>query len=326
VRRCSSSCMLGFGLVLVLALALLIWGIVLMAADPSERLVFALGWASVVAALGLWCLGGLLSSSRREIGVQVEGLLSPVNERLQHISVLLNQVSEQQLISERAKAIAFREKEREALRRAIREDMAQKDWDAAVILANEIETVFGYAQEADQFRAEIQSQRNAEVRRLVADGAEVIDRYCKAEAWTQAMREAERLARMFPFDDQAVRLVQEVENRRQLLKEQLLTNWNDAVTRHDVDGSIDILKRLDLYLTPEEATGMQDTARQVFKDKLLMLGQQFTLAVKHHNWQDAIRLGETISSEFPNSRMAVEVREKMDLLKQRATELALPRV
>ena len=318
--------MIGFGIVLALAMALLIWGIVIMSNAPSERLIFALGAVSVVLVAALWVLACAVTGSQRVTGDQAERLLTPVNERLQHMSMLLNQVSEQQLISERAKAIAFRENEREALRRAIHEEMTRKDWDAAVILANDIEAVFGYAQEADQFRAEIQTQRNAEVRRLVSDGAAVIDRYCKAEAWTQAMREAERLGKLFPFDEQASRLTQDVEDRRQQFKRELLGNWNDAVTRHDVDGSIDILKRLDYYLTPDEAASMQETARQVFKDKLLMLGQQFTLAVKHHNWQDAIRLGETIASEFPNSRMATEVREKMDLLKERASLLALPKV
>lgn len=322
----SSPWMVGFGIVLALAVALLVWGIVILSRNSGDRLVFALGAVSVLAVLALWLLAGVLVASRRDATGQAESVLAPVNERLQHISVLLNQVSEQQLISERAKAIAFRMSERDALRRAIREEMTRKDWDAALTLVQDIETAFGYAQEADQFRAEIQTQRNAEVRKLVSDGAAVIDRYCKAEAWTQAMREAERLGKLFPHDEQASQLTAEVENRRQQFKKQLLSDWNDAVTRHDVDGSIDILKRLDFYLTPDEAAGMQEKARQVFKDKLLMLGQQFTLAVKHRNWQDAIRLGETISGEFPNSRMAAEVREKMGLLKQQASELVLPTV
>jgi hypothetical protein len=101
----------------------------------------------------------------------------------------------------------------------------------------------------------------------------------------------------------------------------LLDSYNDAVSRHDVDGSIEILKKLDAYLTPAEAETMQESARQVFKDKLLLLGQQFTLSVRDHNWNEAIRLGESIVKEFPNSRMAQEVRDKMDLLRQRAGEM-----
>jgi hypothetical protein len=124
----------------------------------------------------------------------------------------------------------------------------------------------------------------------------------------------------FPWDPQAQNLPAEIENRRQGHKKQLLDSWHDAVNRHDVDGSIEILKKLDLYLTPAEAESMQETARQVFKDKLLLLGQQFTLAVRDHRWHEAIELGETIAREFPNSRMAEEVREKMGLLRERASE------
>jgi outer membrane protein assembly factor BamD (BamD/ComL family) len=32
-------------------------------------------------------------------------------------------------------------------------------------------------------------------------------------------------------------------------------------------------------------------------------------------------VGDTIVKEFPNSRMATEVRDKMELLKQRASEM-----
>ncbi|MGE5612075.1 MAG: hypothetical protein ACM359_22700, partial [Bacillota bacterium] len=218
-------------------------------------------------------------------------------------------------------AIAFRENEREALRRAIREETAKNDWESALVLAGQIETVFGYKQEADRIREEIRVQREMEVRKQVNEGLVVIDRHCRAEQWTLALHEAERLMTAFPDDAQAQRLPQEIEARRQNLKKQLLQAWNEAVDRHDIDGSIEVLKQLDNYLTPAEAQSIQEQARQVFKDKLLLLGQQFTMAVKNHGWAEAIRLGESIMAEFPNSRMAQEVKEKMDLLRQKA---ALP--
>jgi outer membrane protein assembly factor BamD (BamD/ComL family) len=46
---------------------------------------------------------------------------------------------------------------------------------------------------------------------------------------------------------------------------------------------------------------------------------QFSLAVQDHKWAEAVRLGESIIAEFPNSRMAQEVTEKMDALRKRAT-------
>jgi len=85
------------------------------------------------------------------------------------------------------------------------------------------------------------------------------------------------------------RLPAEIESRRVTHKRQLLDSWHDAVHRHDVDGSIEILKRLDLYLTPAEADSMQETARGVFKEKLSNLRTQFAIAVQDKAWNEAIK-------------------------------------
>jgi hypothetical protein len=58
----------------------------------------------------------------------------------------------------------------------------------------------------------------------------------------------------------------------------------------------------------------------VFKEKLNLLSKQFSDAVRDHKWIDAMRVGESISREFPNTRIAQEVREKMETLRQRANE------
>jgi hypothetical protein len=124
----------------------------------------------------------------------------------------------------------------------------------------------------------------------------------------------------FPDNEQVRNLPVEIETRRQNHKRQLMASWTDAVARHDVDGSIEILKQLDTYLTPSEAESMQETARSVFKEKLANLGKQFSQAVQDHRWVEAIRTGEQVMREFPNSRIAQEVRENMDSLRQRAGE------
>jgi hypothetical protein len=97
-----------------------------------------------------------------------------------------------------------------------------------------------------------------------------------------------------------------------------MDTWNEAVEKHDVDGSIEILKHLDMYLTPAEAEGMQEKARSVFKEKIGLLRMQFTMAVQDKRWAEAIRLGDSIMAEFPNTRMAQEVRDMMEMLRQRA--------
>ena len=127
---------------------------------------------------------------------------------------------------------------------------------------------------------------------------------------------------LFPDNEQVRNLPHEIDSRRQAHKKQLTQNWHEAVARHDNDGSIEILKQLDPYLTPAEAETMQETVRGVFKEKLNNTGAQFATAVKEQRWAEAIRIGETISKEFPNSRIAQEVRENMETLKKRAAEPA----
>ena len=281
--------------------------------------VIAIGVLALVVASVTWPLSEALSSERHSTGTDPAGMKA-VLDRLEQMSVLMNSISEQQLLSDRAKAIAFREKDRDALRHAIQEEMSKSDWDAAMVLANEIESQFGYRTEAERFREEIRARRQDAVRRQIQEVVAVIDRHTRSEQWNGALREAERLMSMFPDNEQVKNLPVEIDARRQAHKKQLLDSWNDAVTRHDVDGSIEILKQLDTYLTPAEAEGMQETARQVFKEKLNLLSRQFADSVRDHNWLDAIRIGEAISREFPNTRIAQEVREKMDTLRQRANE------
>src|SRR5687767_13496952 len=159
-----------YPVVLVFAVVLLGWGIYVMAQDSRDRGVFLAGAVSVVAVLLVWFLNINLSAMRQTQWDTLQTNLAPVNERLQHLSVLVNQISEQQLISERAKAIAFRGTEREALRRAIREEMHQKDWDAALRLVDDMEAAFGYKQEADQLREEINVERESDVRKAIVEG------------------------------------------------------------------------------------------------------------------------------------------------------------
>jgi hypothetical protein len=261
---------------------------------------------------------------RRLDSASAEKLVHPILERLDQMSILMNLMSEQQLLSDRAKSVAFREKDREAVRRAIQEDLAKGDFEGASTLADDVEKSFGYRAEADHYRNDIAAKQQDVVRKQINEVVSIIDRHTRSEQWNGALREAERLLSMFPDNEQVKNLPHEIDARRQAHKKQLLTSWNDAVARHDVDGSIEILKQLDAYLTPAEAESMQETARGVFKEKLTALGSQFATQVRDQNWNEAIKTGEQIMRDFPNTRAAQEVREKMDLLKQRATTPAAP--
>ena len=75
---------------------------------------------------------------------------------------------------------------------------------------------------------------------------------------------------------------------------------------------------MDNYLTPTEAAALEESARDVFRARLHNMGVQFSLFVTEQAWHKALKLGKEIIREYPNSRMAEEVRQKIDTLKQRA--------
>lgn len=290
------------------------------ATSGQDWLMLAAGALSLVLVTSAWAVAVALTPQPAD-RTHLDSRLDTLSQRMHQMTELLARIGEQQLISDRAKAIAYREKDRDALRRAIQEEINRGDWDAAMRLADDMEAGFGYRAEAARFRDEIRARRQEQVRRQIQDVVDVIDRHTRGEQWSAALREAERLSQQFPDSDQVRNLPQEIDRRRQDHKNRLLQSWREAVDRHDVDGSIEILKQLDAYLTPAEATGMEEGVRQVFKEKREQLSKQFGEAVTGHRWLDAIRIGEGIVREFPESRMAQEVKEKMPLLRQRAAEL-----
>src|SRR5213076_122469 len=127
----------------------------------------------------------------------------------------------------------------------------------------------------------------------------VIDRLTRTEKWQEAHREAERLKSVFPNDEQVRHLPQEIETRRQQHKQQLIESLHAAVARDDTDGGIEIVKKLDLYLTPAEAEKLQDEVRGVFKKKLENLRTRFSILQRDRNDAEAYKVAEEIVRDFP---------------------------
>lgn len=288
----------------------------------GDWILLAVGAAIVALVLVTWAIVKALDGMRESTDAALDQLNALLKERAQEFSLTLNQVSEQQLISDRGKAVAFRAKDRDALRRAIQEEMTNKDWEAALALADDMERVFGYKHEADRLREDIESRRNETLRRQINEAAANVERHCRGEDWESALREAERIAATWPNDAAARDLPQQVKNRRQQEKRQLLESLREAQERNDYDGGWEIIKRLDLYLTPSEAATIQEDARNILRGKLHQLGEQFKAAVHEQRNADVTRIGEQIMQQFPNSRMAQEVREMLPALQQRSAEPA----
>jgi outer membrane protein assembly factor BamD (BamD/ComL family) len=313
-------CWIWFGVASAFSAAVLAVGIVLAILHPHDSWVMVgAGCVCMVAVAVTWPLCASVRDNRLESS---EKFLHPLTDRLDQLAILLNLMSEQQLLSDRAISIAYREKDRDALRRAVHEEMGRHDWDAALSLVDEMERAFSNKAETQRLRKEIADTRQDLVRKQINEVVQLIDKHTRAEQWNAAIREADKLIQLFPDSEQVRNLPHEIDSRRLAHKKQLVQNWHEAVARHDNDGSIEILKLLDPYLTPAEAETMQETVRSVFKEKLNNLGAQFATAVKEQRWAEAIRVGEMITKEFPNVRIAQEVRESMETLKKRASEPA----
>lgn len=312
--------------VVFLLLAAAIFGAgIYLAVQQKGFAMLAAGAASVVAVLVTWPLAAAMAQGRAAEARLQQELATTLTERLQQMAVLLNVITEQQMLSDRAKQVAFRDKDREALRRAIKEDLARKDFEAALVLVDEMERIFGYRQEAAAYRHEINNYRQEVLRREIVSAGQQIETFCRQEKWSEALREAERMATVYPGNEQVAKLPAEIEARRQATKRQLLDAFNDAVARKDVDSGIEILKKLDMYLTHQEAEQLQDAARNVFKEKLNQLGVQFTLAYREQKDAEALRVGEIIMRDFPNSGIAREVKDLLPKIRARYPEGELAR-
>jgi hypothetical protein len=119
-----------------------------------------------------------------------------------------------------------------------------------------------------------------------------------------------------PESEKAKALRYKLVEMKERRKRMLLASWDEAVKHQETDRSLEILKELDMYLTPNEALALQEAARDAFRTKLHNLGVRFSLAVSERQWTSALEIGRQIMQDFPNSRMSVEIRDKLDVLQQ----------
>jgi hypothetical protein len=118
----------------------------------------------------------------------------------------LDQLSEVTALSDAAKQVAYRAKDLEALRTAIHEDLSRGDFEAAMMLVNDMERRFGYALEADKLREQISHSSRAAIDQRVSDTVEHVELLLTRREWTDANRECDRLLRLFPTHSEARRL------------------------------------------------------------------------------------------------------------------------
>jgi len=303
-------------------------------ADPGKMLAIL-----VLAAfeLGILVIGAMQASNTADFTMLGFGMLAiavtaslylfsggggggggGVAQAIKDQNILLNSINERMLISDQAKRIAYRQKDREALRQAILADIRAEDFDAAMALVKDMAELYGYREEAEQFRNQILEQQAKKREALIERNISRIDELCTEGDWVQARHEADRLMRMYP-DFPAVReLPNRIRQARDKHKQSLIVEFKESFDREDMNRAMDLLKEMDKYLTPEEAAPYAEMAREVLSKKKENLGVRFKMAVQDRDWIEALNVGEQLRRDYPNSAYADEVREMLDKIRDRA--------
>jgi len=229
-------------------------------------------------------------------------------------------IAENSNLSDWAKRVVYREKDYEFLRDTIQGAIVRQDWEAAEHLIHDMETVFGYRDEAAQLRDKLQLARKATAEERIAAAVTRFNMLCDQRKWEQARVEYERLAVLFPGYPAIAELPRQLEQRRQEVKQRLLKEYDQAVRSDDIERAHRLLFELDQYLAPKEAEPLKESARGVFRARLEQLKTRFTLAVSYKQFNSAIEAGEQLMHEFPNSGYAQEISKLLPVLRQRAAQ------
>ncbi|MCP4377049.1 MAG: hypothetical protein GY794_12830, partial [bacterium] len=182
-------------------------------------------------------------------------------------------------------------------------------------LIDSIENELGYTEEAQRLRLEIKQSREATIDEKIDAAIKRIQSLLDEQQWDRGLRETKRILKLFPDNDKITALPQRITDAKLDYKKRLLQQYGEAVRKNDIDRGMVLLRELDRYLTPEEGAALQESARGVFKARLRQLGVQFAISVNDQEWDEAVNAGQEIIREFPNSRMAREVRGKLGALK-----------
>lgn len=318
-------------LVLILALCLLGLGVIVTGYSildvTSEKVpfIFYLPFILILIALLivasiLFIAYGLVKVAIRnsELQEQMSSNLATIETTLRNQYESIRKIEALGKLSDQTKSLIYHEREAEALRETIHAMLLKQNYSAASSLIKRMEETFGLPEESAKLRLELEKTKQKTVEEKIDAAISRIQAILNRQDWSQAKREAKRLTAIFPMSPKVKALPTRIQEAWNSYKGLLLKNYGEAVAINDVERSIELLKELDKYLTPQEGSALAESARDVFKKKLHNLGVQFAIHVTDQEWNQAVSTGENIIAEFPNSRMAREVRAKLDLLKDYA--------
>ena len=212
-------------------------------------------------AKAFFCAGGmiavfaillLLSEVVYSLKANSEKLDNTV-EMLSRENNLLMQISQASRLSDTAKEIVYRDSEQIELGEAVLTKLHQHDFDDADAMIAAMAEHPKYQKlmerlklKADKFRSATEEGR---VNQIIAHIEELLDQML----WIQAAAQIDSLIRNFPYSEKAKTMPNRLQERKDQHKRELLADWDLTVRNKEADRGLEILKELDLYLTPAEA-------------------------------------------------------------------------
>lgn len=235
-------------------------------------------------------------------------------------SRFIEQLAHDIRLSETTRSIIFRDTDRLTLGEAVLAKLHQKDFTATYEMIEAMETRTEYKSLAEKLKNATDKYKNANDDERINQVIAHIESLAADQHWVQASAQTQRLRKLHPDSDKVRQLPNKLRDLKENKKCELLKAWEAATQMGDTDKSIEILKELDMYLTPSEGLALQETASGIFRDKLQSLGVRFSLAISDEQWSTALETGQEIIKNFPNSRMAHEISAKIEALKERAAK------
>ena len=295
---------LALGAAAILGVALTVYGY-----RSNDSVLLAGGLIAVVMVVVVLPLA--LRVTTRDPSDRLLSQMAEMNRRLE-------EMANHNALSDDARRVLNRDQERDLLCRAIREDISKEDWDAAMVLCEELAERFGYREEAERFRQEVDAVRADAMDRRVIESIHALDAMIAAGRWHDALLAAQRLERLYPESPRIDGVRDRISRAQAQYKVDLERRFLLAAEEERAEEALEMLKELDQYLTPQEAAPFSEVARGVISKARDNLGARFKLALQDHRWAEASEIGEQIISEFPNTLMAKEVRQMLSTLRERA--------
>jgi tetratricopeptide (TPR) repeat protein len=245
-----------------------------------------------------------------------------IQKGLHNLRDAIELLQENIVLSDDARRVLNRKKEGTLLRAAIEEDIRTGDFDAAMVLVRELAERFGYRNDAESFRSRIEAARSGTVHTEINNAIASLDAMIAECRWDEAFTEASRITRVYHESHAAEGLRHRVEAARMRYKEDLERRFLQAAHAGEAEQAMGLLREMDAYHSEQESERFLEVARGVIGQARENLGAQFKLAIHDKAWDNAEEVGQRIIEEFPNTRMAEEVRAMIDTIRERARSIS----